>query len=178
MNKFGTPTYKENLSRFTQTYLGEHGINSVDKSKGTELRVRCPFCHGGDKHEFSFDVNIDRGVARCWRATCGWSGTANSLYSEIMGISRKEAFVILSGGEGDERIMADFVAFDRLWMDTVWKVVDDEPLEFWEKVPGAVPLMDADDDIIEQVREWIQNRGYDFFEFINIHNTDNWYMPQ
>jgi 5S rRNA maturation endonuclease (ribonuclease M5) len=146
------------------------GIQEADKTKGLELRVQCPFCHGGDRHEFSFDVNVDRGVARCWRATCGWAGTGHRLYAEVMEITKREAYLILAGGEGTDQIISDFEAFDKLWMSTLWDAPDEVEDSFYERVAGSVELMDADENIIEEIREWIENRGYDFFKFIDTHH--------
>ena len=167
--RFVTPTYSANLESFTRLHLSEHGLSEQHKEKGVELRVRCPFCDGGDHKEFSFDVNIDRGVARCWRATCGWRGTGHKLYAEVLGISRREGWEALSGGDSEEQVVNDFDAFDKLWMSQLFRTPDVSALDFDEHVPGSKPLMDADDEIIEEIREWIEGRGYNFFDFIKTH---------
>jgi len=168
--RFVSPTYQNNLASFVRLHLSMDGLDEHEKAKGLEIRVQCPFCRGGQKNEFSFDINIDRGVARCWRTTCGWAGTGHRLYAEVLNISKRDAYVALAGDSGVDQVVSDFEAFDKLWLASLWSNVEDVDDTFNERVAGSVELMDANDDVIEEVREWIENRGYDFFKFIEIHS--------
>lgn len=52
---------------------------------GNEIRVQtCPFCHGGDSGDlFTFSVNMDTGAYKCFRGSCGASGSYNALCGKL-----------------------------------------------------------------------------------------------
>lgn len=54
-------------------FFSSIGIES--RRKGDELEaVFCPYCHGGGNDKYTFSVNLEKGVYKCLRASCGAEG--------------------------------------------------------------------------------------------------------
>lgn len=50
-------------------------VNADTKLKGDELQFkRCPYCGGGRDDEWTFAINIEKGVYKCLRSSCGAQG--------------------------------------------------------------------------------------------------------
>lgn len=53
-----------------------HAGGYETRQKGDELEFRyCPYCHGGDhRNEWTFSINLEKGVFKCLRASCERQG--------------------------------------------------------------------------------------------------------
>jgi DNA primase len=159
-------------------FLEKHFQISHAGGRGTadEIRFLCPFCHGGSSGELSFDVNLEKGVTRCWRATCGYRGSAGWFVKDVLGVDFAEAVKILDG-EKDTSLselkadtLAMFAEIEKRYSNVDFSmlgsridewVVDSDPLS-WS------PMLD---DVID----WLDNeRGYDPEPFMDQHNL---YVP-
>jgi hypothetical protein len=141
-----------------------------EKSTGLEYRAVCPFCHGGPRQEVSFDVNIDKGVVRCWRAaSCNYRASAAWFISEILEISYTEAVDYLMGDLSDpEKLLAHFEDFqDELHAryETREHELFDDNGEVWHG--HFKPLVQT--GALPRVKEWLEGRGYDPDQFIEDH---------
>lgn len=118
----------------------------------------------------SFDINIKKGTAHCWRAKCGWKGTSNWFLSQYLNISPKEAFDLLSGEveisvetliAEIEDLKASLAKRFELPTETDFKSLDG----FWRSCEVL-----HESDIEDEIFDWIENvRGYDTEEFFQIH---------
>jgi len=163
-----TRNYKRNLEKFVEKYWP--GAIRKEAHGGSEFRFLCPFCHGGRSKELSFDLNVKKGTAQCWRAKCGWRGTSNWFLSQFLNISPKEAYDLLSGeieisvdtliGEIEELKLSLARRFD-LPTENEFKSLDG----FWRSCEFL-----SESDIEDEVFDWIENvRKYDTEEFFQCH---------
>ena len=88
-----TKNEQSNFLSYVRKYYSEIDENN---RKG-EITLLCPFCGGGSKHLNTLSVNYEKGVVRCWRATCGFKGSAKTLIAEHLKIPPEEAKKVLSG---------------------------------------------------------------------------------
>ena len=65
--------------------LNTHGIERfhVFRNNDRNIQTNCPFHKGGQERKPSFGVNRDTGQCHCF--TCGWSGTIDTMISELFG---------------------------------------------------------------------------------------------
>lgn len=78
---------------FVEDHFGEYTSNAaVD-----EMVLMCPFCHGGQHEEISFNINLEKGAARCWRATCDWRGTVVKMIRDYLDCDWDTAYKIAGG---------------------------------------------------------------------------------
>lgn len=163
-----TRNYRKNLEKF----VARHWPGAIRKEAhgGSEFRFVCPFCHGGRTRELSFDINIKKGTAQCWRSKCGWRGTSNWFLSQYLNISPKDAFDLLSGEveisvealitEIEELRQELFNRFD-LPGEKIMRSFD----SFWESCE-ILEGSSVEDDVVN----WIEHeRNYDPGEFLQVH---------
>ena len=66
------------------------------KDKGTEIQaLYCPFCNGGShKDKYTFSINKETGLYRCFRGTCGEEGNIFQLGKHLGAdvVSKKEEY--------------------------------------------------------------------------------------
>lgn len=163
-------TYKKNLEKFVLKKYPD--AIRKENHMGAEYRFKCPFCQGGRSGELSFDINIEKGAAHCWRAKCGWSGTSSWFVSQILNISPKEAYDFLSGDidVSIETLMAEVEGLQAAIQDRF--SLPDEVMSansynaFWE---SSEFLFESDKE--EIVCNWIQGRGYDVDKFLQHHEV-------
>lgn len=153
---------------------------SKEVGGGEEYRFQCPFCHGGDKGEVSFDLNPHSGAARCWRASCAWAGSVEWFVSQYLDVDFPRAVEIVGGGVATslEELNADLKMLSK-HSRTAHKgnleIKNDETVSAW--IDGAVPFEEAPLKMSTEIKKWIQNiRGYDFEAFTEMH--DIWVPPQ
>lgn len=72
--------------------------NFETKKIGGNLQINCPFC--GDT-QFHFGVHPKKRVANCFRASCGWKGSALDLVMQYEDCNFREAVKIL--GDSDSK---------------------------------------------------------------------------
>jgi archaellum biogenesis ATPase FlaH len=52
-----------------------HSLNAEVREKGNELFFRyCPYCHGDGHDKDTFSINLQTGMFKCFRASCGRQG--------------------------------------------------------------------------------------------------------
>lgn len=161
-------TQKRNFTAFVEKNF--EYVEVSDRSTGTEIRTFCPFCHGGSSREASFDINLDKGVTRCWRSTCGYSGSAAWFLKDYLNISYPEALEVLEG-EGvasvpelqanityiSQKLEEKYYSAD---FDILGETIDGRVLE-------SSPIHEL--DMIEDVKTWLEKRGYNPEEFLEQH---------
>ena len=55
---------------------------------GSEVKVKtCPYC-GSTKYKFS--INVNKGVYKCWRGSCGEKGSLKKLFPEYNAVEVKK----------------------------------------------------------------------------------------
>ncbi len=67
-------------------YLIEKGFEfkEVNRSSGINAIMLCPFCHGGEKHEKTFAINLETGAWNCMRLNnCGLQGSFYNLQVKL-----------------------------------------------------------------------------------------------
>lgn len=145
---------------------------STDRTTGFEYRILCPFCQGGASGEVSFDINIDKSVARCWRATCGYRGSAGWFLKDFLGVPFPEAQKILDGqrelGLSDLKAdaLAMFAQIEKRYSNVDISILG-EKVDEW--VEGCDPLSWS--NMLDDVVDWLENeRGYDPDTFMDQHN--------
>lgn len=167
---------QRNLARFIEKHFPD--AEEHNRGTGTEYRFVCPFCKGGRHNEVSFDVNIDKGVTRCWRATCGYKGSAGWFLKDFLDVSYPEAERILKGES--EVSLSDLKADSVLLYEEVKKRYSSVDLSLLgrkidEWVDGAEPVgwSAGLDDVLYWLEE---DRGYEPYEFLDQHSL--YYPPQ
>ena len=171
---------KRSLVRFLNQHFPdaeEHYRLGRDNKGRYEWRYECPFCKGGPSRERSFDMNVDGGVGRCWRQSCGWRGSHVTFVAEFLGIAYDKAKQMMDSGE---KITASTIKNELRTMDVIisdkYNVEDiDNEDRIFVEIESAVPLEDS--RIKDRVYEWISTvRGYDPEKFLKQH--DVWVPPQ
>jgi len=165
-----TTRRQRNLITFVENHFDV--IQKTDRSTGYELRFLCPFCHGGASGEVSFDVNIDKAVARCWRATCGYRGSAGWFVKDFLNVSFPDAQKILDGeketslSELKADTLAMFVEIEKRYANVDFSLLG-QRVDEW--VEGAEPLSWSSQ--LDDVVDWLENeRGYIPDEFMDQHS--------
>ncbi len=152
--------------------MSRHWPGAIKKEAhgGSEFRFTCPFCGGGRTKELSFDLNIKKGTAQCWRAKCGWRGTSNWFLSQYLNISPKEAFDLLSG-EIEISVETLITEIEEL-RDTLSKrfdLPDEKVFKSFDSFWASCEILDGS-DLEEEIVEWIaSDRDYDPDEFLQLH---------
>jgi len=146
-------------------------FETVNDSRFPEVRIYCPFCEGGENREFSFDINVEKGVARCWRAKCSWAGSFAAFLVKYLDIDYEDAKKIL---EGEEPKTSD----ELLGLINRLKVKIEEgsqelqggsiePFQSW--VEGVTPVTSK--NAPEWLLDWLRDvRGYEPERFLTDHS--------
>lgn len=162
-----TDHQKDNLEKFLLSNVPEWRNHSV---KGDERTFVCPFCKGGRRNEWSFDLNIRKGVARCWRAkNCGWTGSVEKLIMDTVNVDYDKARDILNGGRTPAVITNQLQKFVSDLMKGDDSVYNPRVYTEW---PGCKPLSKVDYYKREDIFYWIDfERGFDPDEFLERHDV-------
>lgn len=162
---------KKNLEKFI-----DENFEHVERGRYPEIRVYCPFCEGGPRDDFSFDINVEKGVARCWRAeNCAWKGSVESMLMKYYDIDFKEAEEILGGEKiSDESEMKAYLnqVKQRILQDGDGEYMDvltgeEEKIDEW--VDAAVPITLS--ERYDEICRWLDyERGYNPNEFLDKHD--------
>lgn len=155
--------------------------NIKEREYGKEYIFLCPFCEGGSSGEISFNVNVDKGTARCWRASCNFGGSVEWFIHKYLDIPYKQAHELV---HGDEELTLESVDKD---LDLIEEDIDRQFYESMQKitsgtknynesawVEGSEPIEDSDSEIVSRFINWIHRRGYDYENFVDMHNI---YIP-
>jgi hypothetical protein len=169
------PIHKKNLLEFIGNHFDRREERS-SSSTGEEIRVYCPFCHGGPKQEFSFDINVSKGAVRCWRATCAYSASAGWFLKDFLDIPYHKAMEILEG-EGVSSV--DNLRLEAKHLESSLEnkhrgfdlAALGETIDIWPNHCNDLDWRNG----FEDVSEWIENRGYDPEEFMDQHRL---YWPE
>jgi hypothetical protein len=157
---------KDAVMTFIDGHFGEYTYDN----RG-QLHLMCPFCNGGQHEERSFYINLDSGVANCYRANkCAFKGTVIFMIKEYLACDWNTAYEI-GGGVAPESIdeilgmlnqaKGAFTALD-LGYDFAYQ---DRVLVMPR---GAVPVEESEQ--FDAVMDWLYYvRGYDPDEFLYSH---------
>lgn len=153
-------------------FIDEH-FEPYKKNHHGELVLRCPFCEGGQHEEISFNINLDSGVARCWRANkCAYAGTVVHMVKEYLGCDWDTAYNIC-GGQAPEDL--DEILGILARAKGALRPSDFNPEKFKEQTvidvfpKNAVPVYETDK--FDEVVNWIQNwRWFDYDRFEESHD--------
>jgi hypothetical protein len=141
-----------------------------DKSTGREYRITCPFCRGGNSQEVSFDINLDSGVARCWRASCGYRASAAWMVKELLQVPYPQALDIVGGEPSEENIMTSLIlatdGTSNIFIPTKF-----QPIEAWEQSFRKINSIKDYPEIFD----WISSRNYCPYDFEAKHDL---YFPE
>lgn len=162
---------KKNLENFI-----DDNFDHIDRGRHPEIRVFCPFCGGGPRNDFSFDINLEKGVARCWRAeNCAWKGSVESMFMDYYDIEFDQAEEILKGEKiseaGEMRGYLNQVKQSILEDDNgeYMSLLTEEEEQIDEWVQSAIPVSLSEK--YQEICEWLdQERGYDAEEFLDHHS--------
>lgn len=164
---------KRNFTTLVEKHFQD--TEMFERRTGTEIRTICPFCHGGASGEASFDINLDKGVTRCWRGTCGYSGSAAWFVKDFLSVTYPEALDILEGdGVGSISELQASLAF----MEKKIEEKHEAPAEnilgetIEEYITGSQPVQEL--DIYDDVVTWLERRGFDpclFLEQNTLHGV-------
>lgn len=161
---------QKNLMEFVEKHF--EGIQGGRHGVGHEIRMLCPFCHGGSSGELSFDINLEKGVTRCWRATCGYKGSAGWFIKDFLNISFVDAVKILDGQKetGLSELRADtmalFAEIEKRYSNVDFSMLG-QRIDEW--VADTDPLSWS--SMLDDVIDWLDNeRGYDPEAFMDQHN--------
>jgi len=132
----------------------------TSKTAGDEYRIPCPFCKGGQGREISFDVNLDQGVVRCWRASCNYSASAGWMVKELLGIDYPRALDIVSLGISDDEVFSSLLASND--EPILFNYAPDlNKIEAWSECFLKIENVEKYSDVFN----WLENRGYDPYQF-------------
>lgn len=156
----------EAVQSFVDSHFGEY----THDNRG-QLHLTCPFCRGGQHEEISFYINLESGVANCYRANkCNWKGTVVLMIKDYLGCDWNTAYEIAGGIAPDSideilgilnQAQGAFTALDIGYDMAYQSMVQVMPR-------GAVPLEES--DILDEVCDWLYSyRGYDPDEFLYLH---------
>ena len=63
-------------------FMREQGLKA--KTVGNELRFyKCPYCKGTSNDKDTFAINLNTGMFKCMRATCGAHGNMITLHKDF-----------------------------------------------------------------------------------------------
>jgi DNA primase len=159
---------KSKLEDFVRRTFPEGKISQ--KITGNEYRTTCPFCKGGDSREVSFDINLDSGVARCWRASCGYRASAAWMVKELLEIPYPQALEIVGGQVSDDDIISSLIlATEENHHGIITRRFD--PIEAWEE--SFVKINSIED--YPEIFNWITSRDYCPYKFEEQHDL---YYPE
>lgn len=156
----------------------------VLRGQGLEYESLCPFCNGGRSSEISFNFNLDKGTARCWRAKCDWRGSCVKFVKDYFKVPWKSAYDMV-GGTPPENLDDILAVLDKYELNDVADYKDfelnDRIYEWPENTKplfknGDITQINVDDEIYLQIYDWIERvRGYNPNQFFQQHNL---YVPQ
>lgn len=156
----------QNVRAYLQTYIDEY---SDHHDKGDETAFVCPFCKGGHKSEWSFNLNFKKGVGRCWRAkNCGWAGSVEKFIMDTSGCSFEQAKEVVNGGSGVENTAMHFDYF----VNSLRGKKREAPLSYdiYDEWPGCVDLSEVDYKVLDSIDYWLEfERGYEPEQFHQRH---------
>lgn len=161
-------THKRNFTTIVEKHF--EAIEMSDRRTGTEIRTICPFCHGGSSEEASFDINLDKGVTRCWRSSCGYSGSAAWFLKDFLNISYPEAMEILEGdGTASIPELQANLAYMERKLEEKYSSDNDgllgETIESY--IPGSKMVHEL--EMFDDVEAWLERRGFNPVEFLEQH---------
>jgi hypothetical protein len=170
------PRHKKSFLDFIERNFEQEAQKRTSGSTGEEIRIFCPFCHGGASREFSFDINITKGVTRCWRATCGYNGSIGWFIKDFLGVPYSKAMEILEGEAGlSLPDLQASISFASTKIEERYNNIDPlvlgETIDVWPDHVNALDWKNGFDDVCE----WLDERGYDPFTFLDQHDL---YWPQ
>lgn len=154
---------RRNLLTFIKSELGiseEFGFLGEDEE---EIKIVCPFCGGGHRGDATFDLNIVKGVGRCWRANhCDWRGSVYNLVMDLKQVDFKTAKNLIDSKDYSPEFLK--MCFDSLEKENKEEEQDDGP--FLVEYDGD-PIQDSPK--LEEVIDWLIRRGYDPDKFMSDH---------
>jgi hypothetical protein len=166
----------ELVEKWVDQNLGQRKppFDLVKKSRYPEIRTYCPFCLGGADHkdrdfDFSFDINVEEGVCRCWRASCQWADSIETLVMEMYGVEYQKAKEILYGDFDDDLEKLKF-SVKSIEKPTL---VERDSQDF-ESLPDGIEKI-CSFNLDRDLAEWISERGYEPRSFVRTHNL--YYPP-
>lgn len=172
----GVGDQSEKKRRRINKFVKKHFPNATkeNRGKGEEWVFLCPFCKGGTSGEVKFNLNPERGVCRCWRASCGWRSTVEWFVAHYLDVEFPRAVEIVNGEEAttEEGVIKDLqMVEDQIERDFKTSVYesDDDTVHAW--VSGSTLFSRADDAFQYDVRRWLEkDRGYDPDDFLDTHD--------
>ena len=160
------PYDRDLAKQFIKDHFNDYIVTS--RGGGHEWEMMCPFCKGGRKEEVSFNINLRRGVAQCWRAAkCGWTGSFVFFVKNYLDCGWATAYKI-AGGEAPADI-DELIGF----LNKINVNIDKETFVFREPevyawVENAIPI--GESESYGDVLTWLEwDRGYDPILFADMH---------
>lgn len=162
-----TPRFKRNLKSWIEKNFPN--AESHARKQGLEYDFICPFCHGGEHNDLSFNLNADKGVGRCWRAKCKYQSSATKIVADFSGISYDDAKEFLTGsGDYDLPTLRNDLDILKILLKNKYEPDDLLPEILEEEVPNSMPLDDS--PFKDKVVAWLSGiRGYDAEKFLSHH---------
>ena len=57
-----------------ESFITVNGIQARERGREIDA-LYCPYCHGGNNHDkYTFSINKDTGMFKCFRTSCGHQG--------------------------------------------------------------------------------------------------------
>lgn len=145
------------------------------KRTGKEYICPCPFCGGGGRND-SFHINLDKGVAHCWRANnCNWSGNHFKLVKDLTQDDEYARDLFNADKENTYRfIKANLNLYQKaLARNTKLKPLED--LNVFVEGAQRIRYFDLYKKC-SRVWDWLHQRGYNPEKFLEHHSI--WWPPQ
>lgn len=151
---------QKNVVEFVERHIDPEDMEEfygITGEPDQEIKFVCPFCSGGNRRRKCFDLNITKGVARCWRAdSCGWRGSVYKFASDLTGITTKEAWHLFQTNDYDPNSL---VAAVHSAMRVREHQRESTNIEFPVDAFPSIPLSES--PIKSKVYKWIERRGFD-----------------
>lgn len=178
-----TSRAKNNVEKF----LKKHNFDSLKERKrryGYEFICLCPFCKGGSDNEISFNINMDKGACRCWRASCNWRGSIEHFIRVYLGVPYPKAVDIVHGtGEATvESVEKNIDLLEQNLNKNIYETRESllsekkfESVDVWpDKDLGKVQNC-SNESLKKEVENWLHKRNYTSNVFLDKHNL---YLPE
>lgn len=142
-----------------------------------QMTMICPFCHGGQHEEVSFKIDIDKGVANCYRKNkCNFKGSVVFMIKEFLSCDWHTAYEIATGKppENIDEIIG-LLSQSSSYGDMP-PMFDYAPQTHIRVMPNQVIPVD-ESPIVDDVCDWLYSyRGYDPDDFLASH--DLYFTPE